>query len=117
LTPDWQTLNVEQQLADPGSLLNLYRRLLALRKASPALQYGDYQAVDAAPEDCYVYFRQTADQRFLVALNFSGQAQTLDLPAPGTGTLRAGTDLARPLAVVEKQLELRENEGVIIEYA
>jgi glycosidase len=117
LTPDWQTVNVEQQLANPGSLLNLYRRLMALRKASPALQYGDYQAVDAVPEDCYVYFRRSTDQRFLVALNFSGQEQTLDLPAPGTGTLRAGTDLARPLAVVENQLELRENEGVIIEFA
>jgi alpha-glucosidase len=117
LAADWETVNVEQQLADPGSLLNLYRHLLALRKESPALQYGDYQPVDPAAEDCYVYLRHTTDQRFLVTLNFSSQTRKLDLPLPHTGTLRAGTHLDRPGMPTESSLELRGNEGLIIELA
>ena len=36
----YETINVESQLGDPGSSLNLYRRLLALRKHSDALRLG-----------------------------------------------------------------------------
>ena len=37
LAPDYKEKNVETELLDPRSMLNFFRNLLALRKASPAL--------------------------------------------------------------------------------
>ena len=34
---------MEAQRADPGSILHLYRRILAARRASPALRQGDQE--------------------------------------------------------------------------
>ena len=48
LHPDWRTRNVAAQEADPASMLWLYRRLLAARRASPALSLGS-MALHAAP--------------------------------------------------------------------
>jgi alpha-glucosidase len=46
--PDADTRNVDAQRADEGSILHLYRRLLAARMASPALRTGDMELLDAA---------------------------------------------------------------------
>ncbi len=115
LTSDYRTVNVERQLAEPASLLSLYRRLLAYRKATPALQWGSYRAVDGVPEDCYVYLRQADDWRILVALNFSGQERRLRLPDWGRGKVVISTHLDRTEAVNLGQFTLRGDEGVIVE--
>jgi alpha-glucosidase len=41
--PDAADRSVEAQREDPGSILHLYRRLLAARRSSPALQHGDLE--------------------------------------------------------------------------
>ena len=72
-----QGVNVADQLADPGSLLNFYRRMLRLRRSTPALIEGDYQPLDAGGEPCLVYLRAVSSQTCLVALNFSAAPVTL----------------------------------------
>jgi len=114
LASDYQEVNVERQLEDPASMLSLYRRLLACRKATPALQWGDYEPVDGVPEACYVFLRQVGDQRVLVALNFSSEEQHVPLPALGAGSISVSTHLDRTEAVDGESLVLRSNEGVII---
>ncbi|SKC50599.1 glycoside hydrolase family 13 protein [Krasilnikoviella flava] len=42
----WGALSVEAQAADPGSMLSLYRRMLALRRAEPALHSSRFAWVD-----------------------------------------------------------------------
>jgi alpha-glucosidase len=115
LASDYQTANVERQLADPASILNLYRRLLAYRKATPALQWGSYQAVDGVPDDCFAYRRQAGDQRVLVALNFSGQERQLRLPERGQGKVVISTHMDRTETVDVHHFALRADEGVVIE--
>lgn len=53
-------VNVASQLADPRSMVSLTRRLLALRRASPALSVGRYRPLDGVdvPEGCFVYLRE-----------------------------------------------------------
>ena len=55
-------------------MLSLTRRLLALRRASPALSVGRYRPLDGAdvPDDCFVFLREADSERLLVALNFAG---------------------------------------------
>ena len=100
-------------------MLNFYRKLLAYRKASPALQWGSYRSLDAASpeaqENCFVFERQAGDQHVLVALNFSGQEQTIKLSDLGTGRIVLSTDLDREGEVHLADFNLRANEGCIIE--
>jgi alpha-glucosidase len=58
------------QRVDAGSILNLYRQLLALRSASPALQRGDFQELDA-PDKLLAYRRQSDQDTRIVLINFS----------------------------------------------
>jgi len=76
---NYKTVNVEVESSDPHSLLNWYRSLIALRREKAALYEGDYKALDVEDEDCLVYVRQAGERRILVALNMSGQEQTIRL--------------------------------------
>ena len=73
LGDDVATLNVASARADPYSLLNLYRTLLALRRAEPALHIGRFTALEA-PDGLLVFTREYHGRKLLVALNFSKQA-------------------------------------------
>ncbi len=111
LAPDYRTINVAHQLEDPTSILNLYRRLLALRKTTPALQRGDYRPLDGMPETCYVFERRAGAERILVALNFSGQDQNLPW---SEGRVVLSTHLDRAGEKLQGVLALRGHEGLII---
>jgi glycosidase len=112
---DFKRVNVERQLAEHGSMLNLYRRLLAYRRATPALRRGSHQSLDKAPEACYAFIRKAEGQSVLVALNFSDQDQRLSLPSFDKGTIVISTELDRAGPIDLAHVVLRANEGVIIE--
>ena len=98
LHADWRTRNVAVQDEDPGSMLRLYRLLLALRRKSPALTSGTLTLVDAE-EDVLAFERRCGDERLLVVLNLGNQPRAL--PAPGEMLLstlmdREGRGVLRP---------------------
>ncbi|MFN4292635.1 MAG: glycoside hydrolase family 13 protein [Thermoflexales bacterium] len=72
-----QGVNVADQERDPDSMLNFYRRLLALRKRAPALVAGDYTPVDEDAEDYLAFLRRDpdSDQTCLIVLNMSARPQ------------------------------------------
>ncbi|MEY2462264.1 MAG: alpha-glucosidase [Acidimicrobiaceae bacterium] len=67
--------SVESLGADEGSILHLYRRLLAARRASPALSVGELRLLDGLPDGVLGYERTLDDDRRTVLVNF------LDAPA------------------------------------
>lgn len=115
VAPDYKIVNVKAQRANPTSMLSLYRRLIWTRKASPALLSGRYFTVDDVPEDCFAYLREHAEQRMLVALNFSDDEHRLSLPDLGVGQLVISTHLDREGTVDLAALHLREHEGAIVD--
>jgi glycosidase len=104
--------NVAAQRGDPGSLLHLYRALVALRAAHPALSRGAQRTLDA-PADVFAFERHLGGERFLVALNFADAPVALALgngaPTGGLHT-RAGAALPEDLA----RVELGAAEGVAL---
>jgi alpha-glucosidase len=89
VNPDYSRgVNVESQLDDPGSLLSSYRRLLRLRKRTPALAVGEYAPSVEESTECLAFLRSNSDdgQTCLVVLNMSGQPQSIR-PVP---SVRAG---------------------------
>src|SRR3984957_19085279 len=69
--PSYKTHNVATESADPNSILQFYRHLLALRHEDQALLEGDY--VDLSPKNDAVlaYLRRSGDEAVLVLLNMS----------------------------------------------
>lgn len=71
--------NVERERADPGSMLNLYRRLIAVRRRFPALSIGDYRPVEAGGT-CWPSSASRPESAVLVALNLGAEAIPLAFP-------------------------------------
>jgi oligo-1,6-glucosidase/alpha-glucosidase len=110
LNADWPIRNVAQQAELPGSMLLLYRHLLALRRRRPALAIGSWTH---RPGDCDVlqYERQHEGERLLIALNLSHEPRRLMVPE---GTRVADT-LMSTLPHRDLDHGLAADEGVILE--
>lgn len=109
LNPDWPDRNVARQAADPGSILTLYRRLLALRRQQASLSVGDVAVIEA-DEDVLQYVRRHDGERLLVALNLSSKARRLLVPAG----MQLGEVLLSTLPGEHSGNILAPHEGVII---
>jgi alpha-glucosidase len=71
-------VTVRDQQDDPLSLLNFYKRLLRVRKATPALIEGDYLPLHEKTDEYLAFLRQTAGQTVLVVLSFSEKREMLN---------------------------------------
>ena len=78
---NYKEINVAEQEEDPDSVLNFYRKAIALRKKLPCVRYGDYKEYRRLSSKLYVYSRQDKFQRILVVCSFSGKK--LNFHAPG----------------------------------
>jgi glycosidase len=82
LGPDHATRNVAAQAADPDSVLAAYRRIIAARHATPALQAGAMRLVHSGP-DVLAYRRLATgpdDAEALIGIAFSSAGGVLPLP-------------------------------------
>jgi alpha-glucosidase len=113
LAPDWPTQNVQAQSGDEGSMLALYRKLIALRRAQPALNRGDHETLEAEG-DVLAYARNFEGRRLVVLLNFGATPAPIS-PAlmPRQPIVLASTDAARTESI-EGLLVLAPCEGVVI---
>jgi alpha-glucosidase len=113
-------LNVAEEARDPRSLFSLYKRLIGLRRQSPALACGDVSLIETNAVDCLVYQRiaqagDRAKERMLIVVNFSGRQVEMTLPQslrPGQLLLSTHPDpVAEPIS---RQMHLRPDEGRLI---
>jgi alpha-glucosidase len=81
VNPDYVSRNVASQTADPDSLFNSTRALIALRKSTPALTRGTCTFLPS-PRGTLMYLRSVPGQSVLVALNFGRRDSSVQVP-PG----------------------------------
>jgi alpha-glucosidase len=98
---------VEAQERDPDSMLRLTHRLLALRRAEPALHSGSYESV-AFDDDVFVFRRRHGQRALTVALNLGSRER----PVAVEGTVLLSTRPGRTGALAGGRL-LRD-EGLIV---
>jgi alpha-glucosidase len=77
---DVERVNVKTQRDDPGSMLSLTKRLISLRRTTPALRAGSYVSAAEVPEGCFAFSRRLNEQQVFVALNFSSREAEVPLP-------------------------------------
>ena len=81
VNPNHPEINARRQLADEGSVLHYFRRVIALRRSNPVLVYGAYRDLDPSHAHVFAYTRGEGPERVLVALNFSPDSR--EYTAPG----------------------------------
>ena len=81
----YKTHNVASELADTNSVLQFYRRLLALRHQERALLDGDYLALNQNNPNVLSYLRRYKNQAVLVVLNMSATTQQVSFNLSGQG--------------------------------
>ncbi len=114
LANDFSIRNVFDQAQSEDSMLNLYRRLISLRRRTPALVIGSYRRV-ATEGEVLVFVRQHTRESVLVALNFSSSAATVDVGQKGPlGRILLSSGGSRDGEPVGGRLELHGNEGLVI---
>jgi alpha-glucosidase len=77
--PDYLRRNVSSQQANPGSLHHFTKKLLALRKETPALCRGDFVPLPTSP-GMLAYLRRSEGQSVLAAMNFSERQVRFSMP-------------------------------------
>ena len=80
VNPNYTWLNVMEQEQDPDSILNFYRKAIALRKSLPVVRYGTYTEHDKASNKLYVYSRDDGNQKLLVVCSFCKEQTVLRVP-------------------------------------
>jgi alpha-glucosidase len=97
VSSDYRTVNVASEVADPDSLLNWYRRLIALRRSNRALRSGRMVMLDTGNASVLSYARVSADgETVIVSLNMSPQPRSVSLGLAQAGV--HGTHLTTLLA-------------------
>ena len=86
VTPNYLTVNVKSESADPDSLLSWHRHLIALRRTDSALRDGNTVMLDPTNPNVLTYARVAPDgHAILVSLNMSPQPQSIILQLQATG--------------------------------
>jgi alpha-amylase len=97
LQPDSATANVAVQHADPGSLLNHYRRLIHLRASNRALGAGDLLPLESSDPAVAAFLRRDGSRAVLVVANLATTARTGVTVSSGDSALRAARYTTRDL--------------------
>ena len=113
IADDYEMVNVESAMTNPDSMLNMYRRLLAVRRESEALRFGSFMAHPSSSEDVFVYRRESDHETVSVALNFSEEPRTVQLRS---GQIIFSTADPERTERFRDELSLEPGEGAIVRH-
>ena len=77
---NYKEINVAQQEKDPDSILNFYKKAIALRKELKVVRHGNYRELYRYSSKLYVYAREMEGEKILVVCSFDHKDHIF--PAP-----------------------------------
>jgi len=80
VNPNSKEINAKLAEADPDSVYHYFQKLIALRKKTPALIYGDFKDLDPGNPSVFAYTRTLGAIRYLVVMNLSSKPVTYIVP-------------------------------------
>jgi glycosidase len=106
----------QRWIQQENSVLNLYKKVLALRHTNEALLEGSYIALNQDDANVMSYLRSYKGKAVLVALNMSGTAQkvTFNLEPQGFAQTSMKTLIASPDASAKGHEITLEPYGLLI---
>jgi glycosidase len=107
----YRTHNVETESNDPNSILNLYKKVLALRHTSEALLDGSYTPLNENDAHVMSYLRSYKGKAVLVVLNMSAAPRK-----PAFDLSKQGFDGAGLKALIASGASVRGNQVTLEPY-
>ncbi len=80
VNPNYKKVNAAAEEEDPNSILNFYRKCLALRKSTDTLIYGSYKEYCRLSSKLFMYERSLDGDRYLIVCSYSKQDTGLRMP-------------------------------------
>ena len=114
---NYKEINMADQDQDPDSILNYYRRLIALRKSptyKEVFTYGKFLPAYQDTEDVMAYYRKDEHTRILVAANFGKESVELPLDYPVKQVLLSNQHKQHNYNI-ESHLSLESCEVIVFE--
>src|SRR5947208_13573231 len=95
VAPDYKQVNVEMESRDPNSMLNWYKKLIALRRSNPAIHDGDMHMLESGNRQVLTWSRSAPNgQLVVVACNFTAEPQVVSLEGAVGGSGKTARTLA-----------------------
>lgn len=69
VNPNYKDINVANQLNDPESVLNFYKKMINIKKENEIFTYGKYNLILSNHDKIYVYTRTLGDEKVVVICN------------------------------------------------
>ncbi len=114
VNPNYRTINVEAEQADPNSVYAFYKELIQLYK-DPAYHgtftFGKLVPFAREQKNLIAYERQGDGQKLLIAVNFQKEPQTVTLPMDGTVVLNNLETVEHQ----ENQITLQGYQAIVME--
>lgn len=82
---NYQSVNVEVQMKDPGSVYHFYRELISLRRDRSVLTEGGIQVLQDGKDGIFSYYRlgKSGEERIVVFLNFTAKKKKIHTQEKG----------------------------------
>ncbi|MDR3264242.1 MAG: alpha-glucosidase [Clostridiales bacterium] len=104
-------INTEESKNDPDSVLNFYKKLIAIRKNSEIVRNGSYKELFEESKDLYVYLREDGGKKLLIINNFKNKEIPFTIPESGERSLILGNykdvDGEKEMNIILKPYESR----------
>jgi glycosidase len=75
-------ISLEEQINNPNSLFNCYKKTIAFKQQHSALATGSYANAPNNNSEVYSFYRQSKKQKVLVLVNLSAEKQVVSLSDP-----------------------------------
>jgi alpha-glucosidase len=111
-----ERVNVAAQSGELESMLRLHQDLLSLRRAEPALSIGSWRLL-ATSDTVLAYERAVPGRRLAMVLNLGSAPVSVPIRDIRGGRIVLSTHRERDGAALEGAVDLRADEGLIIEVA
>lgn len=111
VNPNYQTINVKTELADPESIFYTYKKLIELRKQNELVVWGDYQLLENTPDEVFAYIRELNGEKWLVVTNISAGTNEFEMPTEAKEIVIANYELTE---VPVGKVALRSYEAFVV---
>jgi alpha-glucosidase len=112
---DYRRVNVKLLSGDQGSVLEFYRKLIALRKSSPALYRGAWERAGDAANDVLCYTRTHGREKMFIALNFAASPRRIRPEIGGAWRVALSTHKSVAIEYPSLDVGLAPYEATVLE--
>ncbi|ABX42703.1 glycoside hydrolase family 13 protein [Lachnoclostridium phytofermentans] len=80
VNPNFTEINAKEQVSNPNSIYNYYKKLIEIRKNNEVIVYGDFEMLLPEDKNIFAYVRTLKDSKIVVVCNFYENEVEYNIP-------------------------------------